>query len=135
MPDRMGSLGDREQLADLAERLLGGVASIRLSPGQLAAVRWQLCRQLLSHLGSEDRRLYPHAARGRRVEDLQSAFGPDGELPFRAFLDYWTSERIAADSPGFCADTIRLLSILLGSIAEERRRNPSSRITLERRSR
>ena len=135
MPELAALTSNRDRLAEIAHRLIAGVATVRLSPGQLAAVRWQLCRQLLFHLSSEDRALHVNARFDRRVAGESSAFVGEQTLNdmLTAFMGHWAPETIDADPAGFCADMIRIVSTVLAHMGDERRGVPPMVTSRERR--
>ena len=95
-------------------------------PAELAAARGQLRENLVRHLKCEDWILYPRLmATGdqelmRITRDFEIEMG-DLSADFIAYDDKWTSERVAADWPAFCRETVALFDILAARVEREER--------------
>jgi len=98
------------QLASIAADLLAHAAARPIDPASIAASRWSLSRQLLAHLATEDRVLYPMLRRSpdRATAALADRFAAElGGLAdtFKDYMRHWTAERLARDPDGFERDT------------------------------
>jgi len=105
------------ELASVAADLLCHAQARPIDPAAVAMARWSLSRQLLAHLATEDRLLYPMLRRSPdpRTAALADRFATElGGLAdtFKAYMRHWTAERIARDADGFERDT-RTLSAQL----------------------
>ncbi|MDJ0278338.1 hemerythrin domain-containing protein [Sphingomonas sp. 2R-10] len=90
----------------------------------IAQLRWRLSRLLLAHLAKEDRLLHPMLQRGgdpvaaalsHRFEEEMGGLS-DG---FKAYMQDWDAQRIAADPGGFETATRSLATALSDRIRRE----------------
>ena len=91
---------------------------------ELAAARGLLRDTLVRHLKCEDWVLYPRLkASGdpdliRITREFELEMG-DLAADFVAYDDKWTSERVAADWPGFCRETAIIFDVLAMRVERE----------------
>ncbi len=105
------------ELASIAADLLRHAEARPIDPAAIATTRWSLSRQLLAHLATEDRLLYPMLRRSpdQATAALADRFAAElGGLAemFKDYMRHWTAERMACDPDGFERDT-RALSTQL----------------------
>ncbi len=98
------------ELASIAADLLRRAEARPIDLTSIAASRWSLSRQLLAHLATEDRLLYPMLRRSpdRAAAALADRFANElGGLAdtFKDYMRHWTAERIMHDPDGFERDT------------------------------
>ncbi|WP_242126033.1 hemerythrin domain-containing protein [Sphingobium sp. Sx8-8] len=113
------------ELSVTASQLARAIAddAVRQSVG---ALRWQLARQLMTHLALEDRIFYPGVQRAgddharRTASRLQTEMGPLAEA-FSAYMARWSDDRVSREWAGFCAETRELLDVLASRIEKEDR--------------
>lgn len=91
---------------------------------ELGALRGMLRDTLIRHLKCEDWVLYPRLARSgdAALADMAAAFVDDmGHIAadFAAYDARWPDDAVAADWPGFCAESEALLAVLARRIARE----------------
>jgi hypothetical protein len=120
----------REDHANLARLFLrlGEVIQQPAAPPQveLFDLRRAIVSTLLAHLKLEDWALYPRliesgdadaAAAGQMFKDEMGGLAP----AFMAHSDKWNAGSIAADWPGYCADTRAILDALMNRLTRENR--------------
>ncbi|NWK95485.1 cation-binding protein [Sphingobium lactosutens] len=110
----------------LTARLLRQAISDDRLPRSVAALRWQLARQLMAHLALEDGILYPALERSLSGETRERAIAlrkDTGALAdrFAIYLATWSDDRIAAEWPAFCKETRIILDTLNSRIERENR--------------
>lgn len=110
----------------LTGRLLRQAISNDRLPRSVAALRWQLARQLMAHLALEDGILYPALERSLSDETRERAIAlrkETGALAdrFAIYLATWSDDRIAAEWPDFCVETRLILNALDARIERENR--------------
>lgn len=97
-----------------------------LRPADLASARGLLRDNLVRHLKCEDWILYPRLmATGDRelmriTRDFEIEMG-NLAADFVAYDDKWTSERVAANWPGFCRETTTVFDLLAVRVEREER--------------
>ena len=127
MSELMKLREDHAKLARLFRRL-GEVIEQAKAPPQveLYDLRRELVSTLLAHLKLEDWALYPRliesgepdiAAAGEAFRDEMGGLAP----AFLAYSDKWNAGSIAADWPGYCADTRAILDALMNRLTRENR--------------
>lgn len=90
----------------------------------LSALRWRLCRELLAHLATEDRFLYPRLLASadentaRTAREYALEMGGLANI-FTLYMENWTAERIANHWSEFCVETTGLLTALGTRIQKE----------------
>lgn len=122
----MGELHRQHQDIGLTTRALLAATEHPAQPEGTGRLRWQLARQLMTHLALEDRLLYPTL---KRVSDraLREEFARlESEMGTlaKSFADYmarWNEDRVAREWPIFRIETQQILRILLERIAREDR--------------
>ena len=112
------------QLASVAADLLHHAEARPIDPASVATARWSLRRQLLAHLATEDRLLYPMLRRSpdRTTAELAERFATELGGLADTFKDYmlgWTPERMQRDPDGFERDTHALFERLGERIRRE----------------
>ena len=90
----------------------------------ISALRWRLCRELLAHLTTEDKMLYPALIASSNPQAVLTADQFSNEMgglaaAFKLYIEDWTWDRIANDWPGFCAATQKILTALGNRIRRE----------------
>lgn len=110
-------------LAEIATRLAQAIAQ-RDRPDGVSALRWQLARQLMTHLALEDRILYPTMQRSGDEKARSTAdrlLRETGALAqaFSTYMTAWSDERITRDWPGFRAETAAILKALGDRVRRE----------------
>lgn len=105
------------ELAAIAADLVRHAEARPIDPAAIATARWSLSRQLLAHLATEDRLLYPMLRRSPDPATAALAARFAAELggladAFKDYIRHWTPERMARDPDGFERDT-RALSAQL----------------------
>lgn len=114
-----------QQLSLLSHQLIQAVEDSQIQQ-KVGAVRWQLARQLMSHLALEDGIFYP--AMQRMADDqarttaqrLQSETGMLAQN-FSAYMQRWNDDQIARRWPDFCAETREVLATLKTRMEQEER--------------
>lgn len=97
--------------------------SVQQSVGTL---RWQLARQLMSHLALEDRIFYPAMQRLTEERARSTALRLQAEIgtlaqDFSAYMYRWSDDRVAREWPLFCAETREILAALAARMEQEER--------------
>jgi hypothetical protein len=92
----------------------------------VATLRWKLARELIVHLGLEDRLLYPALIDGsnRAAALMATQFKTEmGGLAdgFTAYMATWDSQRMVKEWPAFCRETRAILALLGARIDRENR--------------
>ncbi len=87
------------------------------APRQVARLRWQLARLLMTHLALEDRLLYPAAMHSSHDEARRTAMTMQQEMGdlaahFSSYMTAWSDDRILREWPTFCAQTRAVLAAL-----------------------
>jgi Hemerythrin HHE cation binding domain len=118
---------EHAEILKIVERL-GYLIGGRKPPPQLHlfALRHELSSTLIGHLKDEDWLLYPLllASPEAHVAATARLFSEEmGGLAaaYRAHCDRWSADAIAADWPGYCADSRVLLDALTRRIRRENR--------------
>jgi hypothetical protein len=119
-------LAEHAKLTALANDLLRRVREPELDVEEIGRVRWQMTRELMSHLAKEDKILYPRLAASPdgKTADIAARFAAEmGDLgeAYRAYMSDWGSERIASESGPFIAQTKAVMGALLTRIDRENR--------------
>ncbi|MCI4588555.1 hemerythrin domain-containing protein [Sphingobium sp. BYY-5] len=110
----------------LTAQLLTQAISDDRHPQGVAKLRWQLARQLMTHLALEDRIFYPALMRStnpvvrERTMALQKEIGALSDR-FAVYMASWSDDRIAHEWPGFCVETRSILDALSARIDCENR--------------
>jgi len=113
------------ELTVIAHRLLQAVENSDVQQS-VGAIRWQLARQLMSHLALEDRIFYPamHRLADERARTtamkLQAELGALAQ-DFSAYMHRWSDDRIAREWAAFCADTRDIIGKLQTRMDQEER--------------
>lgn len=122
----VGELRHQHEEITLTARALARAVSEERQPEGVARLRWQLARQLMTHLALEDRLLYPALKRSAdlRTRDqaaaLEQEIGALGTI-FNSYMASWTDDRIAREWPAFCAETREILRALTDRVGREDR--------------
>ena len=113
------------ELSVIARQLMLAVQndSVQQSVG---AVRWQLARQLMSHLALEDRIFYPAMLRLADEQARSATMRLQAEIgtlaqDFSAYMYRWSDDRVAREWPQFCAETREILAALAARMGQEER--------------
>jgi iron-sulfur cluster repair protein YtfE (RIC family) len=122
----MGELRRQHEEISLTARQLSQAVAETCQPSGVGRLRWQLARQLMTHLALEDRLLYPTLSRSAdaQTRDLAAALHRDtGALAkrFGAYMTRWSDDRIAREWSAYCADTRLILKALTERIEREDR--------------
>ncbi|MAP45860.1 MULTISPECIES: hemerythrin domain-containing protein [Sphingobium] len=110
----------------LTARALEQAVSETYQPDGVARLRWQLARQLMTHVAFEDRIFYPTLIRSAeartrdRATMLERELGALGDR-FKAYMTDWSDARIRREWPAFCAETRPILNMLMDRIGQEDR--------------
>lgn len=113
------------ELGDTARKLAQAI-SMPDRPDGVSAVRWQLARQLMTHLALEDRILYPTMQRSddSGIRDTADRLHREtGALAatFSTYMTEWSDARISREWRGFCIETGTILRALGERIEREDR--------------
>ncbi|WP_340264524.1 hemerythrin domain-containing protein [Sphingobium mellinum] len=114
-----------QQLSLLSRQLLQAVEDSQIQQS-VGAIRWQLARQLMSHLALEDRIFYPAVQRSAdeqartMAQRLQSEMGMLAQN-FSAYMQRWNDDQIARFWPDFCSETRDVLTMLKARMEQEER--------------
>lgn len=114
-----------QQLSLLSRQLLLAVEDGQVQQS-VGAIRWQLARQLMSHLALEDRIFYPAMQRTSdeqaraTAQRLQSDMGMLAQN-FSAYMQRWNDDQIARRWPDFCTETRDVLATLKTRMEQEER--------------
>lgn len=117
-------IAEHMSVATTAADLLHLAETRPIDPVRIAATRWSLSRQLIAHLATEDRLVYPMLRRSpnRATALLAERFAVElGGLAdrFKAYMLHWSGDRIERDPDGFAADTRRFSALLNERIRRE----------------
>ncbi len=111
-----------DDLAIVAGELLSAISSETYQ--SVATLRWKLARELIVHLGVEDRLLYPALidSPNRTTALLASQFKAEmGGLAdaFTSYMATWDSQRMVREWPDFCRETRAILALLRARMERE----------------
>lgn len=115
--------GQHERIMRLAADLHRAVAqSDEIRP--VAALRWQLARELIAHLALEDRLLYPSMIRSADAEVAKAAATLKAEMgsfaqEFTAYMARWNDLRVVREWAAFQTETRAILDTLAKRIQRE----------------
>ena len=118
---------DHADLVSIVRQLAAYVGQPSPPPQlELFDLRRRLSSTLIAHLKAEDWVLYPRLAESKipEVAAIAKAFADEmGGLAdaFVSYNDTWSAPAIAADWPGYCADTLGVIDALTSRIARENR--------------
>lgn len=112
-----------ESIGTIAGKL-GQATSDNRKPQAVAALRWQLARELMAHLALEDRILYPALQRTADANVRTTAARIQAEIgalaeSFARYMSAWSDDKISREWPAFCADTAQILRALSDRINRE----------------
>lgn len=103
---------------------LGEAVGDENAPRQVARLRWQLARLLMTHLALEDRLLYPAALHSSHDDARKTAMTLQQEMgdlaaQFSSYMTTWSDDRILREWPDFCAQTRAVLAALSARVDRE----------------
>lgn len=115
---------EHASLIRLATEMSGLMAADNPQPAAISSLRWRLCRELLAHLTTEDKFLYPALMASSNPQAVRTAGQFSNEMgglaaAFKLYIEDWTWDRIANDWSGFCAATQVILTALGNRIRRE----------------
>ncbi|WP_062731737.1 hemerythrin domain-containing protein [Sphingobium abikonense] len=110
----------------LTARALERAVAEEYQPEGVARLRWQLARQLLTHVALEDRIFYPTLKRSPEASTRDHATALERELGalgerFRAYMTDWSDTRIGREWQAFCVETRLILDMLMERVGREDR--------------
>ena len=114
-----------QELSLIAHQLLQAVEDSEVQQS-VGVIRWQLARQLMSHLALEDRLFYPAMQRladdqaRSTAQQLQADMGMLAQN-FSTYMQRWNDDQIARHWADFCTDTRVILSALKTRMEQEER--------------
>lgn len=114
-----------DEISETAQRI-AIIITQSSQPGGVSQLRWQLARQLMTHLALEDRFLYPAMQRypdGRTRETAASLQSETGQLAdsFSRYMSSWNEDRMIREWSAFCKETRAVLDALTDRVARENR--------------
>lgn len=112
-----------EQIMRLAAELRRAVDRDAQSQ-PVAALRWRLARELITHLAVEDKLVYPSLTRSADAAAARTAAGLKAEIgglaeAFTTYMTQWSDSRIAREWEGFCRETRTILDALADRVSRE----------------
>ncbi|WP_183956121.1 hemerythrin domain-containing protein [Sphingobium fontiphilum] len=105
---------------------LGEAVSDESAPRQVARLRWQLARLLMTHLALEDRLLYPATVHSSDDDTRKTAAALQQEMGdlaarFSSYMTAWSDDRILREWSAFCTQTRAMLTALADRVDSENR--------------
>lgn len=125
MPPYIQQLRDQHaSLASIVKEMATLLPEGSARAAEIHSLRWRLCRELLTHLATEDTILYPALLNSsdQAVSGTAKRFVVEMGTLGQAFRDYiadWPSERISSDWNGFRRATSAILDALTQRIRRE----------------
>ncbi|ALR22780.1 hemerythrin domain-containing protein [Sphingobium baderi] len=114
-----------DEISETAKRI-AVIITQSSQPVGVSQLRWQLARQLMTHLALEDRFLYPAMQRcpdrkaRETASNLQAETGQLAES-FSHYMSSWNEDRMIREWPAFCTETRAVLDALADRVTRENR--------------